>query len=213
MRVRVTTSASVLLPALALVIATALAGCSGDPAPSPPTPTDTGVVHLSTSAPPTTDSAGHRIQQLPAPTTQVALSGSRVRGADYSFLAPVGWSRADRDLDPPPDILIQPDDDEVPAFIAVERPIEIGSHSLVEVVDGLRKGFEAKGLTPMAAPEREVAGYQAMGIVVDQAEDLRHVYYVVAYTERVFAIRLTYDPAHPESLDVYRAVLDSWSWG
>lgn len=212
MPVRVTTSAA-LLPALALVIPAGLAGCSGDPAPSTPTPTDTGVVHLSTSAPPTTDSAGHRIQQLPAPATQVAMSANRVRGADYSFLAPVGWSRADRDLDPPPDTLIQPDDDEVPAFIAVERPIKVGSHSLVEVVDGLRKGFEDKGLTPMAAPEREVAGYQAMGIVVDQAEDLRHVYYVVAYTEKVFAIRLTYDPAHPEALDVYRAVLDSWSWG
>jgi hypothetical protein len=212
MPVRVTTSVVALLPALALVAA-GLAGCSGDPAASVPTPTDTGVVHLSTSAPPTTDSAGHRIQQLPAPTTQVALSADRVRGADYSYLAPVGWSRADRDLDPPPDTLIKPDDDEVPAFIAVERPIEVGSHSLVEVVDGLRKGFEGKGLTPMAAPERDVAGYEAMGIVVDQAEDVRHVYYVVAYTEKVFAIRLTYDPAHPESLDVFRAVLDSWSWG
>jgi hypothetical protein len=36
---------------------------------------------------------------------------------------------------------------------------------------------------------------------------------VASYAEQAFAIRLTYDPHHPESLDVYRAVLDSWSWG
>lgn len=211
MTVRVTTSA--VLPALALAAVTGLAGCSDDPARSVATPTDAGVVHLPTSAAATTDSAGHPIQQLPPPSSQVAMSADRVRGIDYSYLEPVGWSRADRELDPPPDTLVQPDDSDVPAFIAVERPINIGTHSLVEVVDGLRKGFEAKGFTPMAAPEREIAGYEAMGVVVDQSEDVRHVYYVVAYTEKVFAIRLTYDPARPESLDVYRAVLDSWSWG
>ena len=54
---------------------------------------------------------------------------------------------------------------------------------------------------------------EMMGIVVDQSEQVRHVYYVVAYTEQAFALRLTYDPAHPEALDVYRAVLDSWAWG
>lgn len=213
MRVRVTTPVA-LLPALALVVGPALAGCSSaEPAPAPPPPSDTGVVHLPTSAAPTTDSAGHRIRPLPAPVAPVAMSEERVRGVDYSFLEPQGWVRAERDLEPRPDVLVQPDDDDVPAFIAVERPIEVGSHSLTEVVDGIRQGFEAKGLTPMAAPERSVAGYRAMGVVVDQSEQVRDVYYVVAYTERAFAIRLTYDPAHPEALDVYRAVLDSWSWG
>lgn len=193
-----------------------LAGCSGEDGPSPTspaTPTDTGVVHLPTSTTPTTDSAGHRIQPLPAPVSQAAMSEDLVRGDDYSFLEPAGWGRAERELDPPPDLLVAPDGDDVPAFIAVERPIPIGSHSLVEVVDRLRAGFEAKGRTPMAAPERSIAGYRALGVVVDQSEQVRHVYYVVAYTERAFAIRLTYDPAHPEALDVYRAVLDSWSWG
>ena len=52
-----------------------------------------------------------------------------------------------------------------------------------------------------------------MGIVVDQADELRHVDDVTAYAEQAFAIRLTYDPNDPEALDVYRAVLDSWSWG
>jgi hypothetical protein len=212
MAARVRTSAA-LLPAIALVVGPCLAGCSGDPAPSTPTQTDVGVVHLPTSAAPTTDSAGHRIEPLPAAVGPVAMTEDRVRGMDYSYLQPVGWSRAERELEPPPDTLVQPDDDDVPAFVAVERPIKVGSHSLAEVVDGIRQGFEARGLTPMAAPEREIAGYRAMGIVVDQSEQVRHVYYVVAYTEQAFAIRLTYDPAHPEALDVYRAVLDSWSWG
>ena len=57
---RVRTSAA-LLPAIALVVAPCLAGCSADPAPVAPTPTDVGVVHLPTSAAPTTDSGGHRI--------------------------------------------------------------------------------------------------------------------------------------------------------
>ena len=212
-RARVRTSAA-LLPTLALVVASGLAGCSGDPAPpAAATPTDTGVVHLPTSAPPTTDSAGHRIQQLPAPAAPSAMTEDRVRGIDYSYLQPAGWSEGKRELDPPPDTLVQPDDADVPAFIAVERPIKVGASSLAQVVDRLRSGFEAKGFTPLAAPERQIAGYRAMGIVVDQSEQVRHVYYVVAYTEQAFAIRLTYDPNHPEALDVYRAVLDSWSWG
>lgn len=208
-----TSTSAALLPVLALAAAAGLAGCSGAPAPTPAAPRDTGVVHLPTSAPPTTDSAGHRIAQLPTQTAPVAMSDNRVRGADYSYLMPVGWSRAERELQPRPDTQLQPDDDGVRAFIAVERPIKVGSHSLTEVVDGLRAGFSAKGLTPLAAPEREVAGYRAMGIVVDQSEQVRDVYYVVAYTEKVYAIRLTYDPTHPEALAVYRAVLDSWSWG
>jgi hypothetical protein len=211
---RLSTSAA-LLPALGLVMASALAGCSDDPAPRPvqAVPTDTGVVHLPTSAAPTTDSAGHRIQQLPAPSSHPALAEERVRGFDYSYLKPVGWSEGERDLDPPPDTLVQPDDTDVPAFIAVERPIRIGSSSLKEAVERLRTGFEGKGFRPMAAPERQIGGYSAMGIVVDQSDELRHVYYVAVYAEQAFAIRLTYDPGHPESLDVYRAVLDSWSWG
>ncbi|GAA2482400.1 hypothetical protein [Terrabacter carboxydivorans] len=203
---------TLLLPALALVAVAGLSGCSGDAAPAPAAPTDTGVVHLPTSAAPTTDSAGHRIQPLPVPAA-AAMSGDRVRGLAYSFAQPVGWSRAERDLSPRPDVLVQPDDDAVRAFIAVERPIAVGSHSLSEVVDGLRAGFTAKGLHPLAATERDIAGYHAMGIVVDQSEQVRDVYYVAAYTEHVYAIRLTYDPSHPEALGVYRAVLDSWSWG
>lgn len=204
---------TLLLPALALVAVAGLGGCSGDAAPAPAAPTDTGVVHLPTSAAPTTDSGGHRIQPLPVPAAAVAMSGDRVRGLAYSFAQPVGWSRAERDLSPRPDVLVQPDDDSVRAFIAVERPIAVGSHSLSEVVDGLRAGFTAKGLNPLAAPERDIAGYHAMGVVVDQSEQVRDVYYVVAYTEQAYAIRLTYDPSHPEALGVYRAVLDSWSWG
>lgn len=210
---RLTPSAA-LLPTLGLVMASALAGCSDEaPPPAQPQPTDTGVVDLPTSVAPTTDSAGHRIQQLPVPSSDPALSDERVRGSDYSYRQPVGWSEGDRDLDPPPDTLVQPDDSDVPAFIAVERPIRIGSSSLEEAVDRLRSGFQAKGFKPMAALERQVGGYAAMGIVVDQSDEVRHVYYVVAYAEQAFAIRLTYDPNRPEALDVYRAVLDSWSWG
>jgi hypothetical protein len=210
---RLRTSAAVL-PAIGLVMASALAGCSDDPAPAAEArPTDTGVVLLPTTTAPTTDSAGHRIQQLPAPSSRPAMTDERVRGFDYSYLQPAGWSQGQRDLDPPPDTVVQPDDSDVPAFIAVERPIRIGSSSLKEVVDRLRSGFEDKGFRPMAAPERQIGGYGAMGIVVDQSDEMRHVYYVAAYAEQAFAIRLTYDPAHPESLDVYRAVLDSWSWG
>ena len=170
-------------------------------------------MHLPTTTVPTTDSAGHRIQQLPAPSSRPAMTDDRVRGVDYSYLRPAGWSQGAADLAPPPDTLVQPDDADVPAFIAVERPIKVGSSSLGEVVDRLRSGLEAKGFRPMAAPERQVAGYEAMGIVVDQSDDVRHVYYVAAYAEQAFAVRLTYDPNHPESLDVYRAVLDSWTWG
>ncbi|NUO34747.1 MAG: hypothetical protein HOQ27_06725 [Dermatophilaceae bacterium] len=210
---RLTPSAA-LLPTLGLVMASALGGCSDETPPAAQAqPTDTGVVHLPTSVAPTTDSAGHRIQQLPVQASRPALSDQRVRGSDYSYRQPAGWSGGERDLDPPPDTLVQPDDADVPAFIAVERPIRIGSSSLEEAVDRLRSGFEAKGFKPMAAPERQVGGYAAMGIVVDQSDEMRHVYYVVAYAERAFAIRLTYDPSRPEALDVYRAVLDSWSWG
>ncbi|GAB3877933.1 hypothetical protein [Terrabacter terrigena] len=210
---RLTPSAA-LLPTIGLVMASALAGCSDDaPPPVQAQPTDTGVVHLPTSVAPTTDSAGHRIQALPAQASRPALTDERVRGFDYSYRQPVGWSQGERDLDPPPDTVVQPDDTDVPAFIAVERPIRIGSSSLKEAVDRLRSGFEEKGFRPMAAPERQVGGYSAMGIVVDQSDELRHVYYVVAYAEQAFAIRLTYDPNRPEALDVYRAVLDSWSWG
>ena len=211
---RLRTSAA-LLPALGLVMAAALTGCSDatDQQPVRATPTDTGVVHLPTSSVPTTDSAGHPIQQLPAPSSHPALTEERVRGFDYSYLKPVGWSEGERDLDPPPDTLVQPDDTDVPAFIAVERPIRIGSSSLEETVERLRAGFEDKGFRPMAAPERQIGGYSAMGFVVDQSDELRHVYYVAVYAEQAFAIRLTYDPGRPESLDVYRAVLDSWSWG
>ena len=73
----------------------------------------------------------------------------------------------------------------------------------------LRAGFQDKGLEPKAAAEREIAGYHAQGIIVDQSDDLRHVYYVVVYTEKVFAVRLSYDPASPDALAVYRGVLDS----
>lgn len=210
---RLTPSAA-LLPTLGLVMTSALAGCADDtPQPVQATPTDTGVVHLPTSVAPTTDSGGHRIQQLPAQASRPALTDTRVRGLDYSYLLPVGWSKGERDLNPPPDTVVQPDDTDLPAFIAVERPIRVGSSSLKEVVDRLRSGFADKGFHPMAAPERQVGGYSAMGIVVDQSDELRHVYYVVAYAEQAFAIRLTYDPHRPDAVDVYRAVLDSWSWG
>ena len=212
MWIRVKTPAA-LLPTLALVLTSGVAGCSSDPTPTAPTPTDAGVVHLPTSSAPTTDSAGHRIQPLPGPGTPIAMSEDRIRGMEYSCLQPVGWSKTEGDLEPAPDTFLQPNDDGVRAFIAVERPITVGSHSLTEVVDRLRDGFTAKGFTPLAAPEREVAGYRAMGIVVNQSDDIRHVYYVVTYAEQIFAIRLTYDPAHGQALDVFRAVLDSWSWG
>src|SRR5829696_5349615 len=144
MRARAHTAAF-LLPTLALVVVSALAGCSADPAVTAPTPTDAGVVHLPTSSAPTTDSAGHRIQPLPGPGTPIAMSEDRIRGMEYSYLQPVGWGKADGDLEPTPDTFLKPDDDGVRAFVAVERPIKVGSHSLTEVVDRLRDGFTAKG--------------------------------------------------------------------
>jgi hypothetical protein len=111
------------------------------------------------------------------------------------------------------DTLVLPDDEDGTAVIAVERPFKAGSRTLAETVDRLRAGFAAKGYEPKAAPERDIAGYHAQGIVVDQAEDLRHVYYVVVYTDKVFAVRLSYDPATADPLAVYRGVLDSWLWG
>src|SRR5215204_2848278 len=96
-------TATFLLPTLALVVASALAGCSADPAVTAPTPTDGGIVHLPTSSAPTTDSAGHRIQPLPSAAAPVAMSEDRVRGMEYSYLRPLGWSRTDGDLDPRPD--------------------------------------------------------------------------------------------------------------
>ena len=203
------------LPTLALVLGPALlAGCSADPAPAaPPRPTDTGTVLLPTSTAPTTDSAGHLIEPLPTNLPQAALTDDRVRGLDYSYPIPAGWASGERDLSPRPDTLVQPQDTDVPGFIAVERPFEVGSSQLPDVVDRLRSGFEQKGFHPKAAPERQVAGYQAQGIVVDQSQDVRHVYYIVVYTQKAFAIRLTYDPHDPTALAAYEAVLDAWSWG
>jgi hypothetical protein len=198
-----------------LVLASLLAACSADPAASAPspTPTDTGTVLLPTSAVPTTDSSGHVVEALPTGLPEAPLTDTRIRGMDYSYPVPVGWTQGQRDLDPPPDTAVQPEDDDVPAFIAVEQPFEVGPRRIGEVVDKLRAGFAAKGLRPKAAPERDVAGYHAQGIVVDQSEDVRHVYYVVVYTEKAFAIRLTCDPHEPSALAVYDAVLDAWSWG
>jgi len=202
------------LPTLALVLAPLfLGGCSDDPAPAPPKPTDTGTVILPTSKAPTTDSGGHLIEALPTNLPQAALTDDRVRGMDYSYPIPAGWASGQRDLTPRPDTLVQPQDTDVPGFIAVERPFDVGSSQLPDVVDKLRSGFEQKGFAPKAAPERQVAGYQAQGIVVDQSEDVRHVYYIVVYTQQAFAIRLTYDPHDPTALAAYEAVLDAWSWG
>ena len=203
------------LPALALVLGPVLlAGCSADPAPAaPPKPTDTGTVLLPTSKAPTTDSAGHVIEPLPTNLPQAPLTDDRVRGMDYSYPVPAGWASGERDLTPRPDTLVQPQDTDVPGFIAVEQPFEVGSLGLSGVVDKLRSGFEQKGFAPKAAPERQVAGYSAQGIVVDQSEDVRHVYYIVVYTQKAFAIRLTYDPHDTTALAAYEAVLDAWSWG
>jgi hypothetical protein len=198
-----------------LVLATGtLAGCGGGPTPPAVRqgPTDVGTVHLPTVSAPTTDSSGHRIEALPAPPA-AAMSGSRVRGLDYSYSLPVGWSAADRDLEPPPDTVVLPDDTDVSALIAVQRPFPAGSHTLREAVDRLRASFAAKGFDPKAAPERDIAGYHAQGIVVDEAPDLRHLFYVVVYTDLVFAVRLTYDPSTPDPLGAFAGVLDSWTWG
>jgi hypothetical protein len=202
------------LPTVALVLGPVLlGGCSEDPPPAPPAPTDTGIVLLPSSTAPTTDSSGHLIEPLPTQLPPAALSDDRVRGLEYSYPVPAGWSSAERDLDPPPDTLVQPQDADVPGFIAVERPFDVGSSSLPDVVDTLRSGFEEKGFHPKAAPERRVAGYSAQGIVVDQSEDVRHVYYIVVFTQKAYAIRLTYDPGDPTALAAYEAVLDGWSWG
>ena len=207
-------AALALLPILLLSTAT-LAGCGDDVVPpaGPAGPSDTGTVHLPTAAaPPTTDSAGHLIEQLPA-LPAAAMSAARVRSLDYSYAMPVGWSEGERDIDPPPDTIVLPDDTDLPALIAVERPFKADSLSLTEVVDKLRAGFDVKGFAPKAARERDIAGYHAQGIVVDQSPELRHVYYIVVYTEKVFAVRLSYDPATPAALAVYEGVLDSWTWG
>ena len=193
----------------------ALSACSRDvdPVSSAPRPSDTGTVLLPRAAgPATTDSAGHPIEQLPV-LPPAPLSGDRVRGLDYSYAVPVGWSEGRRDVEAAPDTVVLPDDTDVSALVAVERPFPAGSRTLPEVVDKLRAGFEAKGLAPKAAPERDLAGYHAQGIVVDQSAQMRHVYYVAVYTGKVFAVRLSYDPASPSALAVYRGVLDSWTWG
>ena len=206
-------SACGLTVALALAATQVLAACgAGQPEAAPPSPTDTGTVHLPIPKAATTDSSGHRLERLPV-LPPAPMSESRVRGQDYSYALPVAWSQGHQDVDPPVDTLVLPEDSDTAAVIAVERPFKAGSRPLAEVVDRLRAGFAAKGYEPKAAPEREIAGYHAQGIVVDQADDLRHVYYVVVYTDKVFAVRLSYDPAVPDPLAVYRAVLDSWLWG
>ena len=205
-------SARLLATALAVLCLQALAGCQGREPVAAPGPTDTGTVHLPTAKAATTDSSGHQLAQLPV-LPAAPMGETRVRGLDYSYTLPVGWSPRHEDVDPPVDTLVLPDDENSAAVIAVERPFKAGSRTLAETVDRLRAGFAAKGYEPKAAPERDIAGYHAQGIVVDQAEDLRHVYYVVVYTDKVFAVRLSYDPATPDPLAVYRGVLDSWLWG
>lgn len=201
-----------LATAFALAATPVLAACGGADPTTPGSPIDVGTVHLPPARVPTTDSSGHRIEQLPV-LPAAPLSERRVRGADYSYALPVAWSPGHEDVEPPADTLVLPDDADTAAVIAVERPFSAGSLTLAEAVDKLRAGFAAKGYPPKAAPEREIAGYHAQGIVVDQSDDLRHVYYVVVYTDKVFAVRLSYKPATPEPLAIFRGVLDSWLWG
>ncbi|MGW5239442.1 hypothetical protein ACWEOW_10965 [Monashia sp. NPDC004114] len=205
---------SPLLPttAVALAASLALAACGGADPTTAPQPTDVGTVHLPTAKVQTTDSSGHRIEQLPV-LPPAPMSEHRVRGEDYSYALPVAWSPGHEAVDPPADTLVLPDDPDTAAVIAVERPFRAGSRTLAEVVDKLRAGFAAKGFQPKAAPERDIAGYHAQGIVVDQSDELRHVYYVVVYTDQVYAVRLSYKPASPDPLAVFRGVLDSWLWG
>ncbi|GAB3082244.1 hypothetical protein GCM10027053_54240 [Intrasporangium mesophilum] len=201
-----------LTTAVALAASQVLAACGGADPTTAPQPTDVGTVHLPTAKVQTTDSSGHRIEQLPV-LPPAPMSERRVRGEDYSYALPVAWSPGRGAVDPPPDTLVLPDDSDTAAVIAVERPFKAGSRTLAEVVDKLRAGFAAKGFQPKAAPERDIAGYHAQGIVVDQSDDLRHVYYVVVYTDQVYAVRLSYTPATPDPLAVLRGVLDSWLWG
>jgi hypothetical protein len=204
-----------VLPAAALVLAPVLlTACSSDAsAADPPGPTDGGTVILPTSAPPTTDSSGNRIMPLPTDLPDVRVSEQRVRGMAYGYPLPAGWHVGDRDLEPRPDTIVEPDDSGEHALVAVERPFAVGDRDLRSVVSELRRRFEEKGYAPQAAPERDVAGYHAQGIVIDQSDDVRHVYYVVVYAGQAYAIRLTYDPHQPHALAVLRTVLDAWSWG
>lgn len=195
-----------------LLFGTALAGCGDAATPSRAIPNDVGTVHLPTATAATTDSSGHQVEPLPVRPV-APMSSDRIRGQEYSYSLPVAWTEGGGDSETGPDTVILPDDSDVPALIAVQRPFAAGGHTLAEVVDRLRADFAAKGLTPKAAAERDVAGYRAQGIVVDEAPDLRHVYYVVVYTDTVFAVRLSYDPASPDALGVFRGVLDSWTWG
>ena len=205
-----------VLPAASLVLAAALlTACSddADPGTDPVVPPDGGTVVLPTTAPPTTDSSGNRILPLPTDLPAVPVTDNRVRGMDYGYPLPATWHIGERDLDPPPDTVVEPDDADEHAFITVERPFDVGGRTLPDVVKLLRSRFTEKGYEPKAAPERDIAGYHAQGIVIDQSDDVRHVFYVVVYTGQAYAIRLTYDPQQPHALAVFETVLDTWSWG
>lgn len=143
----------------------------------------------------------------------VSLAEERLRGTDYSYRIPDGWTSVDPQGDPQPDSMIAPNDPGVPYYIAVDRVFDVGTRSLDEVVAQLRAGFTGRGgLEP--APERQVGGLPAAGVVVDDPPRTRHVHAICTYAKRVFSIRITYHPDHErEALAVFHAVLDSWTWG
>lgn len=142
----------------------------------------------------------------------VSLEQELVHGTDYSYGIPVGWTGVDAQGEPQPDSMITPTDPALPYYIAVDRVFAVGTRSLDDVVAQLRAGFTGTG-DLKAAPERQVAGLAGAGIVVDDPPRTRHAYAIVVHAERVFPIRVTYDPDHEgEALAVFHAVLDSWTW-
>jgi hypothetical protein len=171
-------------------------------------------VHVPTSSdPPTTDPAGLLIVSLPTALPSVALSDDRVRGQDYAYSVPRDWTEVHPQADPQPDSMIAPSDPQLPYYIAVDRVFGVGARSLDEVVTQLRSGFSGTGILK-AAPQRQVAGFPAAGVVVDDPPRTRHVYAISLYAQRVFPIRVTYHPDHErDALAALDAVLASWTWG
>lgn len=204
------------LPVVALVTALAatVSGCTKGPEPTGGRPGEpTPVVHLpATSAAPTTDADGQPLVVLPTDLPGVPLLGQRIRAQGYAFTIPSGWSRVTPDADPAPDSMIAPDAGDVPAYVAVDKPFRVGGMTQEEVVRRLRDTFAGSG-TLRATRDRLVAGYTASGLVIDATPTTRHVYAIVVYAERVYPIRVTYDPVRQrEALSVFETVLGSWSW-
>jgi hypothetical protein len=170
------------------------------------------VTFSSSSSPAPVDSSGEPLVALPTNLPIVPLLGTRVRSLDYAYSVPAAWSQVQATATPTPDTMIAPDDPELPVYIAVDKPFRVEGMSQADVVSRLRNSFTGEGEV-RPTWDRDVAGFTATGLLIDASERTRHVYAIVIYAERVYPIRVTYDPTHErEALAAYETLLASWTW-